>query len=79
MKARGVPLRAALYLALLLAIVFSATQLYSPKAAAGVCCTYGEDCRVYRMMCCQPGINMAACSATQRNYCLSSCPSPPPE
>jgi uncharacterized membrane protein len=76
MKQRAVPLRAALYAALLLAMVLSAIHLYEPKAAAGICCKYGIDCRSTHTLCCAPGSEMADCSPTMRNYCLSACPLP---
>lgn len=76
MKRGNVPLRAALYLALLASMVYSATQLYVPKAAAfGVCCTYSSQCDSGHSLCCAPSPLEAPCSQSKRNYCLAYCSS----
>jgi hypothetical protein len=64
---------AALYAALLAAMVLSAAQLYVPKAKAdGFCCTYGNQCARFSV-CCFPDFGQAPCSATHKNYCASAC------
>lgn len=70
-----VPLRAAFYLALLASMVYSATQLYVPQAAAfGVCCTYSSQCGdPGHALCCAPNALEAPCSPRQRNYCSAYC------
>jgi hypothetical protein len=75
MKRGRVPLKVALYAALLVAMVFSAMQLYVPKAKAyGLCCRYTSDCPD-RAICCKPPLGAAPCSQTLANYCLSACES----
>jgi len=71
-------LRAALYATLLVAMVYSATQLYVPKANAfGVCCTYTRQCTdPNHTFCCAPPAGATACSPSQRNYCLVFCDGP---
>jgi len=64
--------RTALYLALLAAMVLSAVQLYVPKAKAGYCCTYGNQCARFTV-CCVPSLGQAPCSATNPNYCATGC------
>lgn len=78
MKRGKVPLRAALYAALLTAMVYSATQLYVSKANAfGVCCTFSRDCSdPNHTFCCDPPAGASACSPTQRRYCLLLCSGP---
>jgi hypothetical protein len=78
MKRRSVPLRAALYTALLAAMAYSAVQLYVPKADAyGVCCTYSKQCAdPNHSMCCAPPTGATKCSPTQPNYCQLFCEGP---
>jgi len=66
-------LKGVLYVALLVAMVFSAMQLYVPKATAAACCKFGNDCADFAV-CCVPYGGQAACSPTKRNYCSSFCP-----
>lgn len=72
---RFFPFKAALYVALFVAMVFSATQLYLTKASADtvVCCTFGNQCSDFSV-CCVPSETQAPCSPTKRNYCSVSCP-----
>ncbi len=65
--------KGALYVALLVAMVFSATQLYVPKASAIACCTYGNQCGEFAL-CCLPYGGQGPCSPSKRNYCSLSCP-----
>jgi hypothetical protein len=67
------PFKAALYVALLIAMVLSATQLYVPKASAIACCTFGNQCDGHAV-CCYPYGEQQPCSPTKRNYCASACP-----
>jgi hypothetical protein len=76
-RKRSAPLQAALYVALLFAMVFSAYQLYAPKAKAeGVCCQFTTDCRKFggHSLCCPPVNLMDPCSPGKPNYCLAVCP-----
>jgi hypothetical protein len=42
---RSFPFKGTLYIAFLISMVFSATQLYVPKTTAfGVCCTFSSQC-----------------------------------
>jgi hypothetical protein len=68
-------LQAALYVALLVAMIFSATQLYLAGASADTiaCCTYGNQCTGFAL-CCVPYGGQAPCSQTRKNYCSLSCP-----
>jgi hypothetical protein len=68
-------LRAAFYLALLASMVYSAAQLYVPKAAAfGVCCSFSSQCTdTGHALCCAPNSLEAPCSQSKRNYCSAFC------
>ena len=70
---RSLPFKGALYVALLIAMVFSAAQLYAPKASAIACCTFGNQCTGHAV-CCLPYGDQQPCSPTKKNYCSSACP-----